>query len=147
MFGSFVGAIAYHLGLIPFFGFVLVAFISMLIDLDHYISYYFFHRKDMAFKRIWNECILGHFHGRSFIHRGEGFLLVTLLLIGVYFLDPTWFFILGLSYYNHYFLDHIHLHMKKGLKNVKRGFHFQIFYLELAMGIVVKILTFILILY
>ena len=141
IFGGFLGAIAYFLGLLTPEQTFLVALLAAFVDIDHYISYIFLHRHEFSLKKIWNECVLGHFHGRSFIHRRVGLGLITLILFGIYWISFTWFLILALAYYSHYLLDHVHLHMKKGLNINKFGFHFHLFYLELAIGVVTKGLT------
>ena len=141
IFGGFFGAIAYYVGLLTPEQTLIVAILAALVDIDHYISYIVSHNHEFSFKKIWNECVLGHFHGRSFIHGPIGLGWITLVLFGIYWISFTWFLIFALAYYSHYLLDHLHIHMKKELNINKFGFHLHLFYLELVIGIVVKGLT------
>ena len=140
IFGGFLGSIFYYLDIIPLEAVLIVAILSTLVDLDHYISY-FVNKHEFSLKKIWNECVLGHYHGRSFIHRSDGFTIITLLLAGLYFISYYWFLIIALAYYGHYLLDHLHIKMKRGLNINKFGFHLHIFYIELAIAVVTKGLT------
>ena len=67
----------------------------------------------MSFKDAWNKAVKGLYHGRSFIHHWAGFILITIIVILLYFLNRNLFWIIGLGYYSHMFLDYVHLNVLK----------------------------------
>src|SRR3989338_8802252 len=76
----------------------IIAFISMLIDLDHLFSYYLKHRR-WSIKQAWNAAIVKHEQERSFIQHQSGFILVSFFLFILLFINKKVTFILGLAYY------------------------------------------------
>ena len=91
---------------------LLVGVVAVLIDLDHYITFIFKY-KEMNFKDAWNKAVKGIYAGRSFIHHTIGFVLITALIILLYYFNKTWFWIIGIGYYTHMFLDYAHLNVLK----------------------------------
>ena len=91
---------------------LLVGVVAVLIDLDHYITFIFKY-KEMNFKDAWNKAVKGIYAGRSFIHHTIGFVLITTLIILLYYFNKTWFWIIGIGYYTHMFLDYAHLNVLK----------------------------------
>lgn len=89
-----------------------IGIFAVLIDLDHYITFIFKY-KEMNFKDAWNKAVKGLYAGRSFIHHTAGFVLITALVILLYYFNKTWFWIIGLGYYTHMFLDYAHLNILK----------------------------------
>jgi len=84
---------------------ILVALIAVLIDIDHFIYYAAKHR-DLSLRNAWNAAVVKHEKGeRTFVHHFWGFLIVTLFLIGMWFVNLTTFFVIGISYYSHMLLD------------------------------------------
>jgi len=91
---------------------LLVGVFAVLMDIDHYITFIFKY-KEMDFKDAWNKAVKGLYAGRSFIHHIIGFILMTTLIILLYYFNKTWFWIIGLGYYTHMFLDYAHLNVLK----------------------------------
>ncbi len=89
-----------------------IAIFALLIDIDHYINFAI-RRGDYSLKDAWNTVTVRHFKGRTFIHYYFGFVLITLLIIFLFFMNKTWFWIVGLSYYSHIFLDYAKLNILK----------------------------------
>ncbi|MCK5043775.1 metal-dependent hydrolase [Candidatus Pacearchaeota archaeon] len=89
-----------------------IAIFAVLMDLDHYITFIFKY-KEMDFKDAWNKAVKGLYAGRSFIHHTVGFVLITAIIVLLYFFNQTWFWIIGLGYYTHMFLDYAHLNVLK----------------------------------
>lgn len=89
-----------------------VALVGLFVDIDHFIVYVFKY-KEMDLKHAWNKAVRGLYHGRSFIHHNIGFVLITLAFILLYFFNRTWFWILGLGYYSHMFIDYAQLNVLK----------------------------------
>ena len=67
----------------------------------------------MSFKDAWNKNIKGLYSGRSFIHHWIGFVLIRLIIILLFYFNRTLFWIIGLGYYSHMFLDYVHLNVLK----------------------------------
>ena len=88
------------------------ALAGMLVDIDHFIVFVLKY-KEMNFKHAFNKAVNGIYHGRSFIHHQIGIVLITLGIIGLYFTNLTWFWIIGLGYYSHLFVDYAHLNILK----------------------------------
>jgi len=95
---------------------LLVGVFAVLMDIDHYITFIFKY-KEMDFKDAWNKAVKGLYAGRSFIHHIIGFILMTALIILLYYFNKTWFWIIGLGYYTHMFLDYAHLNVLNKREN------------------------------
>ncbi len=89
-----------------------VALVGLFIDIDHYITFIFKY-KEMDFRHAWNKAVKGFYYGRSFIHHKIGFVLITAIIGILYFVNKNLFWIIGLGYYSHMFLDYAHLNVLK----------------------------------
>jgi len=100
-FGFFDLKIAFLVGLVGFF-----------VDIDHYVKF-IFSKGDFSLRDAWNRMARGIFGGRSFIHHKIGFIILTLVVVFLFFFNKTFFWILGLGYFSHMFLDYAHLNVLK----------------------------------
>lgn len=112
LFSFFVALIFVKFGVFDYKIAFFIALVGLFIDLDHYIAFIFKY-KDMDFKDAWNKAVKGLYAGRSFIHHKIGFILITTLIIILFFFNKTLFWIIGLGYYTHMFLDYAHLNVLK----------------------------------
>ena len=90
----------------------LVGLAGMFVDIDHYIIFVLKFKK-LNFKDSFNKAVKGLYHGRSFIHHKIGILIITILIIALYSLNKNWFWIIGLGFYSHLFVDYAHLNILK----------------------------------
>ncbi len=128
---------------------LLIALVAVLIDLDHFIIY-IIKRKEWSLKDAWNADVKGKFrNARTFIHHYVGFMIITLIIVGCFFVNKNLFWILGLGYYTHMFLDYAHLNVlhikeKMTLKEfglIERINKFELLFdIFLAIGIVLLLL-------
>ncbi len=125
-----------------------VALVGLFIDIDHFIIFVL-KFKDIDLRNAWNKNVYGKYHGRTFIHHWIGFILITIIIVWLFFVNKNLFWIFGLGYYSHMFLDYTHLNILKirGKMNIKEaGFIMKIskfeilFDLFLIIGIVLLIL-------
>lgn len=102
---------------------LLIALVAVLIDIDHFILF-IIKRKEWSFKDAWNADVKGKFrHARTFIHHYLGFILITTFIVVLFFINKNLFWIIGLGYYSHMFLDYAHLNVLKiREKKIIRGF-------------------------
>ena len=110
LFAFLIGGVLVELG---FWGGGMVwviGLIAVFIDIDHLISYGILHR-DFNPQHAWNGAVVKHEHERTFIHHRLGFVLITILIAGIYFISFDWFLILAIGYYSHMFLDYAHLNI------------------------------------
>lgn len=92
---------------------LLIATLAIFIDIDHFIIY-IIKRKDWSLKDAWNAEVKGRFrHARTFIHHYLGFILITILIIVLFFINKNLFWIFSIGYYSHMFLDYAHLNFLK----------------------------------
>lgn len=92
---------------------LLIAIVALLIDIDHFIIF-IIKRKEWNLKDAWNAEVKGKFkHARTFIHHYLGFILITIFIIILFFINKNLFWIVGLGYYSHMFLDYAHLNVLK----------------------------------
>lgn len=112
LFSLLVGMIFAKFGIFDYWVAFFVGLAGMLVDIDHFIVYVFKY-KDIDFKDSFNKAVKGLYRGRSFIHHIFGFVLITLIIILLYFSNKTWFWIIGLGYYSHMFVDYVHLNVLK----------------------------------
>lgn len=90
-----------------------IALFAVLMDIDHFIIY-IIKRKEWSLKDAWNADVKGKFkHARTFIHHYLGFILITILIIVLFFINKNLFYIFSLAYYSHMFLDYAHLNVLK----------------------------------
>ncbi|MFH1607902.1 MAG: metal-dependent hydrolase [archaeon] len=86
------------------------ALVGLFIDIDHFLIYAFKY-KDIGLRDSWNKAVKGLYHGRSFIHHQIGFIIMTLIIISLYFYNTTLFWILSIGYYSHMFVDYAQLNI------------------------------------
>jgi hypothetical protein len=148
LFSFLIGLIFFKFGVIDFRGALFVGLIGILVDVDHYLNF-IFRKNDFSFKDAWNAVVVSHFRGRTFIHHEIGFVLVTLVLGGLFFINNFLFWIFSLGYYSHLLLDfgHFNILKIKGKMEVKEsGFVMRInkfevmFDIFLVIGIILLIL-------
>ena len=117
----------------------LAAFLSSIIDIDHYIEHIIHNKKDrFSLKKTWNDAIhYNKFYEWSFIHRWQGMLLITLLIIALTFLNTTSAIIIALAYYSHMILDYININFKaKNMVHIKeKKIFIDIPYYEIIMDL------------
>jgi len=115
LFPFTVGLILNKLGIISWKLVLLCGIIGVLIDIDHYIEYVL-HAKTNRFslKGAWNNAIRFHrFEERSFIHHWQGFLVLSLIFLGLFFFYWKIALVLAIGYYSHIILDYVHLRKDK----------------------------------
>ena len=112
LFSYVVGLIFVKFGVFNYKVAFFVALVGLLIDVDHYLKFIFSKGK-FGFRDAFNRMARGLFGGRSFIHHKWGFVVMTFLVMVLYFVDLSWFWIIGLGYYSHLFLDYVHLNFLK----------------------------------
>jgi hypothetical protein len=92
---------------------LLIALVAVFVDIDHLIIF-IIKRKDWSIKDAWNAEVKGRFrNARTFIHHWLGFLLITAVIVSLFFVNKNLFWIIGLGYYSHMFLDYAHLNILK----------------------------------
>jgi len=91
---------------------LLIGLIAVFIDLDHFLNFAI-RRKDYDLKDAWNSCVVRHFIGRTFIHHWIGFIIITVIIAGLYYWNMTWFWIISLGYYSHMILDYAKINILK----------------------------------
>lgn len=85
---------------------LLAGLLGMFIDIDHFIEFAI-HHKDLSIKHAWDATVKQEIRKRTFIHHKIGFILITLFVIILFFLEKRIFWIALLGYYTHIFLDYI----------------------------------------
>lgn len=90
-----------------------IAIVAILVDIDHLIIFAI-KRKEWNLKDAWNSEVKRKFrHARTFIHHYLGFILITIFIIILFFINKNLFWIIGFGYYSHMFLDYAHLNVLK----------------------------------
>ena len=89
-----------------------IAILAVLMDIDHFIVFAL-KKHNYSLKDAWNADIGGKYKGRTFLHHYSGFILITIIVTILFFLNKTWFWIIALSYYSHIFLDYAKLNILK----------------------------------
>ena len=112
LFSYFIALIFAKFGVFDYKTAFFVALVGLLIDVDHFIVFVLKY-KEINLRDAWNKAVKGLYAGRSFIHHWIGFILITGLIILLYYFNRTWFWIIGLGYYTHMFLDYAHLNVLK----------------------------------
>ena len=90
LFSFFIGSLFVKFGVFDYKVAFFVALVGLLVDIDHFIVYVFKY-KEMNFKHAWNKAVKGLYAGRSFIHHQIGILLITLVIIFLYYFNRTFF--------------------------------------------------------
>ncbi len=112
LFSFFVASIFVKLGFFNYKIALFVALVGVLIDIDHFIVFIFKYNK-FSLRDAWNRAVKGLYAGRSFIHHWIGFILIALVVVWLYYFNKNWFWIIGLGYSSHLFLDYAHLNILK----------------------------------
>lgn len=105
-----IGMVFSKIGFFDYKVALFVGFVGMLVDVDHFIIFVLKY-KEIDFRHAWNKAVGGLYHGRSFIHHWIGIVLMTLIVIVLYFYKLTLFWIIGLGYFSHLFVDYAHLNV------------------------------------
>jgi len=112
LFSYFIALVLAKFGVFDYKVAFFVALVALLVDIDHFIVFVL-KFKDINLRNAWNKDVYGKYHGRTFIHHWIGFLLITGVVVALFFVDKNLFWILGLGYYSHMFLDYAHLNVLK----------------------------------
>lgn len=112
LFALFIGFIFAKFGVFNYKIALLIAVFAVLVDIDHFINFAI-KKGDYSLKDAWNAGVLKHMKERTFIHHYLGFILITAIIVLLFFLNKTWFWIIGISYYSHMFLDYAKLNVLK----------------------------------
>ncbi|MBT3691489.1 hypothetical protein HOD75_02940 [archaeon] len=148
LFAFFIGEILVKYNIFNHQIALITALIATLIDIDHFI-YYGIKHKDWNLKHAWNGAVYKKEPERTFIHHKLGFILITLIIIATYFINPIISYILAIAYYSHMFLDYIpqiFITPQKTIKTKEAGFRINIalyeiiFIILLIIGIIFLIL-------
>jgi len=114
LFSLFLGVLLAKFGIFDYWTAFYVGLAGMLVDVDHYILFLKKYRyKDFSLRDAWNRAVKGMYLGRSFIHHDLGIAIMTLIIGGIFLWNKTWFWILGLGFYSHLFVDFAHLNFLK----------------------------------
>ena len=149
LFSFFIGTVFVKLGFFDYKIALFIAIIGMLIDIDHY--FVFLSKKkyrNHSPKHAFNLAVKGIYRGRSFIHKRFGFILITAIILSLFYTNKTLFWIFGLGYYSHIFLDYMHLNILKIRGNIvinEFGFVEKIGKFEVMLDIFLAIAIFLLI--
>ena len=106
----FIGMVFSKFGFFDYKIALFVGVAGMLVDMDHFIVFVLKY-KELSFKHAFNKAVKGLYHGRSFIHHQIGIALITLIIFILYFYNLTLFWIIGLGFYSHLFVDYAHLNI------------------------------------
>jgi len=112
LFALFVSMIFVKFGVFDYKIALLIAVIAVFIDIDHLINF-IIKKGDYSMRDAWNAGILKHMKERTFIHHYLGFTLITEIVILLFFISRTWFWIISIAYYTHMFLDYAKLNVLK----------------------------------
>ena len=112
LFSFLVASIFVKFGVFDWRVALFVAIFAVVIDVDHFLNFAF-KRDDYNLKDAWNGCVVRHFIGRTFIHHWIGFIVMTAIVVGLYYWNMTWFWIIGLGYYTHMILDYAKINILK----------------------------------
>ena len=120
---------------------ILTAIIGVLVDLDHYL-----HRiikfKDYNIKNCWNRSILHKDKKqRTLIHHKKGAMIISVILLGIYFISKSLFLAGAIGYYSHIFLDNLHYKLKEKIKFKEFGFIVRMPIHELIFEVILAILV------
>ncbi len=144
----FIGLVLVKNGQFTLLQAVYTGLVGLLIDVDHFISFVI-KKDDFSLKDAWNAAVI-NYHGeykfmRTFLHHFIGFIIVSLLLIVLYFVGGQWFWILLIGYYSHIFLDYFNFRKwlklkRKSVEFKEEGFLFRVPLYEVVLDIILVIL-------
>ncbi len=113
LFSLLIALVLANFGIFTYGIAFLIAFASVFVDIDHFIIFAV-KRKEWNLKDAWNSEVKRKFkHARTFIHHYLGFVLMTFITTILFFINKNLFWIIGLGYYSHMFLDYTHLNVLK----------------------------------
>ncbi len=147
--GLIFGLIGIRLGLFNLWFAFLIAILSVLIDIDHLISYYK-HKKKINLKECWNHTFQEHkrWHEWTFIHHWPTFLIITFFLLIFSTINFKLSYIVFAIYVPHFLIDHLHIsieHRKRDHKHkLIRGWLIPISYLEIIINLICLIILYVL---
>jgi hypothetical protein len=95
-------------------GIIVLAVLSVAIDIDHLWAYLRYHNR-LSLKGAWNTAVTEHEHERTIIHKPIGILIILLALSILLIYNHPITRIIFLAYVCHVFLDYIHL-TKEGIR-------------------------------
>ncbi|MBT3690634.1 metal-dependent hydrolase [Candidatus Woesearchaeota archaeon] len=136
----FIGLIMVKYGSFTLLQALYAGLVGLLIDVDHFISFVI-KKDDFSLKHAWNATVKYKLEERTFIHHFPGFIIVSLILLLLYFIGGPWFWILLIGYYSHIFLDYFNfrkwLRLKRKSLNFKEeGFFFKIPIYEIVFDVI-----------
>ena len=112
---------------------------GVLIDIDHIISYVIRH-KNLNIRKAWNASVKINEKARTFIHHAAGIVLMTLIIVILFFVNKTAFWIAAIGYYSHMFLDKIDwrrvLKLKRRIIIEKFGFYIRLSFFEIMLDLI-----------
>jgi len=122
LFSFLVASIFVKFGVFDWKIALFVGFVGVFVDLDHFLNF-IIRKNDYDLKDAWNGCVVRHFPGRTFIHHWIGFILMTGLIVCLYYWNMTWFWIVCLGYYTHMILDYAKINILKikGVEVIKES--------------------------
>lgn len=114
--------------------------VGLFVDVDHFV-YFVFRKKDFSLKNAWNSAVKYKLEERTFIHHFPGFLIVSLVLLGLYFVNTIWFWIVLIGYYSHIFLDYFNFRKwlrlkRKNVEFKEEGFLFRVPIYEIIFDVI-----------
>ena len=113
LFSLLISLILAKLGVFEYKIALLIAVFSVFVDIDHFIIFAL-KRKDWNLRDAWNSEVKGKFkNARTFVHHWLGILIITSIIIVLFFINKNLFWVFGLGYYTHMFLDYAHLNFLK----------------------------------
>ena len=112
LFAFFISTILVKLGIFNYKLAFIISIFAVLIDIDHFIIF-ILKKHDYSLKDAWNAHVEKKYRGKAFLHHPLVFILITCLTIALFFINMEWFWIVGLSYYSHMFLDYSKLNILK----------------------------------
>lgn len=120
----------------------LAVFISLIVDIDHYVMYAI-KTKNFSFVKFWNYCITElDFDLRTVVHRWPGVFVVFAIVVLLFFVDYSTSLAVFIGYYSHLLLDLPPIEQTKALTFTLGSFQLRLFYWEVILDIFLLILLF-----
>ena len=131
----FLGEVLVRLGMLSHEAVIVCAVLAVLIDLDHWVSFIVRHGR-FSLRKAWNIAAMSHKETeRTFVHHKTGFIVMTVILLIMLLFNRLVFWVLGIAYYSHMFLDYVRVMEKKMFKFKEMGFLMRITGFELALDV------------
>ncbi len=120
----------------------LAALTGFLVDIDHYIHRIIVY-KDFNIKNCWNKAVLNKDKKeRTLIHYKKGIIIITLILILIFFISKLTTFALAIGYYSHILLDNLHIKLKKKFNLREFGFVIKLPLYEFILDLILILLIY-----